>query len=340
MIVITDILKTPFDEGAKVATFNLLRQLKQQYECIIFSINGSGTFDFVDFYFKTNRLLFDLTFYRKLIEYSHDKLLYIPEASITVASIVRGRILQILTGGKVTILSLQPRKYNSLEKLIIRMIQPDCVLTQSLITSEYLKSIGLQSKVLPLGVNHTKYNAVDKETKRILRNKYTIGYDKTVLLHIGHLCRSRNLDWLLEIKLRLPETEVIIVGSNYNVQDQELYKTLVDRGIVVIREYLPNIEIVYNIADYYVFPVVSNTGAIETPLSVLEAMSCNLPIITTRFGSLPDVFAEDECFYFVNLCDEVIEILKNGKGKKCNNRSKIKPLTWSEVTRKLVEIIG
>ena len=100
-----------------------------------------------------------------------------------------------------------------------------------------------------------------------------------------------------------------------------------------------NIEELYNIADYYLFPVIRNDAAIETPLSVLEAMACNIPIITTAFGSLPDQFSEDDNFYFVNSIDEAIGILKNSRIRECKNRDKVKQFTWDEVVRKLVEMV-
>jgi len=337
MIIITDTLRIPIDEGAKVATFNLLRQLRQQIECIIFSVNGFGTFGFVDFYLKTNKLLFDLTFYRNLKEHKHEKILYIPEASITPASIVRARLLKIFTGKKVTILSLQPRKYNSLLKFIIKAIQPECIITQTNITAKYLKDVGINSKVLSLGVDDTKYKELDNREKKFLRDKYNIDHDKTVLLHVGHICSSRNLDWLLQVKSQMTETEVVIVSSTYNQNEKELYEKLVKNGIKIIREYVANIEEIYNLANYYIFPVFQNDGAIETPLSVLEAMACNLPVITTRFGSLPDFFKENGCFHYVQSSDEIVEILKKPKKEVCDNREKIMPYTWNRVARNLID---
>ena len=56
-------------------------------------------------------------------------------------------------------------------------------------------------------------------------------------------------------------------------------------------------------SDLYVFPVVNNTEAIDMPLSVLEAMSCSLPVISTRFGGLVDYFEEDTGFRYFNTTD-------------------------------------
>ena len=332
MIIITDILRTPFDEGAKVAIFYLMRSLKQQFECNIFSVNGLGIFDFVDFYLKTNKLLFDLTFYRELKDYNYDKLLYIPEASITLASFFRARFLQIFTGKKVTIFSLQPRKYNLLVKIMIKFIRPECIITQTDVTAKYLENLGINCKVVPLGVDDTKYNEFDTTKKMILREKYSIEPDKTILLHVGHIKSSRNLDWFIQIKEKFPETEIIIIGSSYNLLDDQLCKKLDDTGIIIKKNYISEIEEFYNLADYYIFPVIQKDGAIETPLSVLEAMACNIPVITTRFGSLPDHFKEDVCFRFVDSCEEIYKILLKKNECRCNNREKVKPFSWNEIS--------
>ncbi len=63
-------------------------------------------------------------------------------------------------------------------------------------------------------------------------------------------------------------------------------------GVLLITHYLPEIVELYQAADAYVFPVPPNPAdpsAIDLPLSVLEAAACNLPILATRFGALPDL---------------------------------------------------
>ena len=340
MIVITDILKEPLDEGAKVATSNLVKCLKKEHGSIIFSVNGDEEVDIVDYNYYLNKLFFNFEFYNKIRECLDKIILYIPEASATPTSIIRAKLLKLFTGKDVTLLSLQPRSYKSIVKTFIRVIQPNHIITQSIITKRYLESLDIRCKKLSLGVDDSKYTEASEETRKILRKKYSINIDKKVVLHVGHIKKSRNLEWLLRIKLELPEAEIIIVGSTYSADDEKVYKKLVKNGIIVFREYLENIEEIYNIADYYVFPVVQNDGAIETPLSVFEAMACNLPVITTRFGSLPDLFSEDQYFHFVSSSDEIIEILKSGKAHACNNRQKIQPFTWNQTANQLINILN
>ena len=67
-------------------------------------------------------------------------------------------------------------------------------------------------------------------------------------------------------------------------------------GVRVLRENLPAIHELYQLADVYLFPVQRADAAMEIPLSVLEAMAVNLPIITTPFGRLTELFEGGRLF--------------------------------------------
>jgi glycosyltransferase involved in cell wall biosynthesis len=202
-----------------------------------------------------------------------------------------------------------------------------------------LESLGVKTHTLPLGVDNKRYCPCGNHEQSDLRAKYSLPASGTVLLHVGHIKRSRNIEWLIEVKRQLPDMSILVVGSTTTIQDKELRVLMENEGIIIIREYMPKIEELYQLADCYVFPVLKYNAAIETPLSVLEAMATNLPILTTRFGSLPDTFHEDECFKFISGPNDIVESLKNGFPAHCNNRQKIKPFTWEEIADRLHNVI-
>lgn len=329
----------PIDEGAKVTTYNLLSQLCLANHTDIISINGNVSFTNKMINFNLNKMMFNLAFFQHLKKNRSQKILYIPEASITFFSFIRAKLLNLFTSKEVFILALQPRKYSFIKKTIIKFIQPKQILIQSKRSSEYLTKLGINNTKIPLGVDNYKYYEFDYTQKTTLREKHQIESKKKVLLHVGHIQKSRNLDWLIHVKEDLPEIEIIIVGSTYNQDDENIHTALLDNGIRVIREYIPNMEEIYNLADYYVFPVLKYNAGIGTPLSVLEAMSTNLPVLTTRFGSLPDTFQPDEHFKFINSPEDIVVALKEGFAGNCNNREKIQPFTWDAIADKLHEMI-
>lgn len=339
MIVITDILRSPIDEGAKVATCQLLKRLKQNHDAVVLSVNGDKNFPDIDYHFNTNKLLLTAALYQCVKRQSSPNILYIPEASITPNSFLRAKLLQWFTGKEVHILSLQPRHYGRITKKLLPFLKPHSIITQSKTTARYLKKFSFKTSVLPLGVDETKFSPYEQSKKEELRLKHNIPVASTVILHVGHVRSSRNLGVFLDVKKQLPNVFPIIIGSTYSPLDDQINTDLTAAGIRVIREYIPKLEDFYNLADYYIFPVLKNDGAIETPLSVLEAMACNLPIISTRFGSLPDVFQEDSCFHFFDSAQDIVDVIKHGKPAHCPNREKIKPFTWDAITEQLVAAI-
>ena len=105
-------------------------------------------------------------------------------------------------------------------------------------------------------------------------------------------------------------------------------------------KHFPNIEEIYNLADCYVFPVAHRGFCIETPLSVLEAMSCDIPTITTRFGALPRLFKDTRDVFFAANDDEIaqaIETVKKG-GARMRPREAVLHYSWKQVTDRLLHI--
>lgn len=339
MIIVTDILKFPIDEGAKVASLNLIQSYKKKYPCEIITINSNGKLPFDYDNFRLNKLLFNKTFYNNIRFSQHNKILYIPSQSITPATFVRAKLLRFYTGKEVNILSLQPVKYSLLTKITVSAIRPASIITQSSTLAKQLEAMGIKTSNLPLGVNDKKFCECDHDKKNGLRKKYSFDLDNKILLHVGHIKRSRNIEWLIDVKKRLPDMTILVVGSTTTFQDNEFRALMEKAGLIVMREYIANISEVYQLADYYVFPVQKYDAAIETPLSVLEAMATNLPILTTRFGSLPDTFAEDERFRFVDNPADIVAMLKNGFPDHCDNREKTRPYTWDTIADRLHEMV-
>ena len=70
-------------------------------------------------------------------------------------------------------------------------------------------------------------------------------------------------------------------------------------------------------------------------------MACNLPVVTTRFGSLPDMFqAGDGLFFYENpndlpgLIDDAIHFLDS------HTRDKVSPYTWNKMANRILEGLG
>lgn len=221
---------------------------------------------------------------------------------------------------------------------LLKLFKPDLILVQSGESERLFRSIGYQTEFLPNGVDTDKFKPVDLKTKEKLRDKYGIPHDKFVILHLASLKKERNLDLLKKIQ-KQDENFVLIIGRKNEKIDKQVVKKLKDMGCTVWTKHFSNIEEIYNLADCYVFPTINKKACIEIPLSILEAMSCNLPVITTKFGALPRIFREGDGFTFIEREEDfhrTIEAIKNGI--KSKTREKVLPYSWENIAKRLVEI--
>lgn len=221
---------------------------------------------------------------------------------------------------------------------ILKFLKVDLVLVQTKETENFFKSLGFPTKFLFNSVDTDKFRPMDDSQKQKLRIKYQIPLDKVVLLHVASLTRQRNLEMLMEIQDE--KNQVLIIGRENEKIDLNVFQKLNKKGCKVWLKHFQNIEEVYNLSDCYVFPSKEKNACIETPLSVLEAMSCNLPVITTKFGSIPILFQEEKGLFFIEEPRDIYEILENINDVKVNNREKILPFAVNNYLKDLLTLYG
>lgn len=338
-IVISELFIPPYDEGMKVTAFSLLKAINKQTECI-----GIGPLSECNIHENINRvylskLLFSFGLYKIIKKKRPDLLIYVPQASATLNSFIRFKILQwISSGSKLAMIALQhcDREYNAIEKNIIRFLRPKRVFVLSGVMAKQFKTIGVLPSILPIGVDMEKFVPVSNDRKKVLRNKYNIPSDRYLLLHVGHIKETRNLRLLTNF-VSCVDIAVLIVGSTSTSQEAGLKESLRQSGIFIIDYFVPEIQEIYQLADCYIFPVIKKTAAIEFPLSVLEAMACNLPVITTPFGGLPEHFSPSVDFMYFNTSEELMQKFNEIKQVHPETRKKVEKFSWDHVAKILLQ---
>jgi glycosyltransferase involved in cell wall biosynthesis len=276
-----------------------------------------------------------IKFWSTLFGTKPDIIHYIPGP--TLKGLVFVKLIQLLTRSKSVISATQPTiPKNQLFKLISTMLKPDIVLVQSEKSEALFKDIKYTTRFLPNGVNTDRFIPVMPNRKNELRKKYGFSEEDFIVLHIGPIKSGRNQRSLLH----LHDVKVLLIVSITNPTEQAAYDELSKTKAIIWKRYFPNIEEIYAICDVYIWPVFKELHGIEMPLSVLEAMSCNLPVICSRYGALSRLFHEGDGLIFIDRETEIEESILRIKNKKINinTRDKVKSLSWSNIANNISEV--
>ena len=279
MIIISDCFNEKIDEGALKIAVTLAGKIKEKDPSSILIAYGKrqGT---SDLHFDLNRFFLDPGFL-SILRKSNEKVLYIPFASNTLASMFRLLVLSIVSKYKVNVLFVLKHPMGKLPASLLKaggarvyVISDD--------SRMYYEGFGLKTVArLRLGVDTKAFHPVSIKEKTALRNKYGIRQDVKVILHVGHMSSGRNVEKLLDVR---SDHQVLLVISSATEEDRALRNKLEARGnIRIIDEYVPSIQELYQLSDIYLFPVTEMENCIDMPLSVLEAGACGIPVITTAY---------------------------------------------------------
>lgn len=325
LVVVSGGLEPPDDEGTKRFASTLTRYASSVGIPVI-EVSESDPI-------HVRKLFLSLRLIAAIRRSRAKAVIYVPAGSASVGSFLRAAVLRAGAGVRVVLIALWSNPRRSLGGIAARALGPNLVLTPSIGLLDYLRRLGLRASFVPMGVDVGRFHPVDGATKQHLRRIHGLPEDHQLVLHVGHLRVVRNLEWLVGVRKAVNATVLVVGGTSTGV-DPEVSKLLGAERIRLIDNYLPHIEEIYQLADVYAFPVTDERGAIGVPLSVLEAMACNLPVVTTRFGSLPQMFVEgDGLFYadnsrtFVGAVREVLNL----PASAVRTREKVLQYSWENV---------
>ncbi len=139
----------------------------------------------------------------------------------------------------------------------------------------------------------------DNEDKNKIRSDLGLPSNIQLILIVGHFSIEKSANHVLDALIKLQKEisnklGVVFIGST-NDHDFEVDKDLVDlmfskskevRGKVFFVESTSNIEKYYQAVDMYVLPSARE----GLPNALLEAMSCSLPVLSTRLTGITEWF--------------------------------------------------
>ena len=139
------------------------------------------------------------------------------------------------------------------------------------------------TKVVRLGVDTSTFVSTDKFAAK---QKLGIDPQKLVIGYVGRISKEKNVAVLLDAFQRVIHefnAVLLIVGSGI---DMKKFKNI---NNVILPGFQHDVIPYYQAMDIFVMPSLTET----TSLATLEAMSCGVPVITTRVGFLRDYVRKD-----------------------------------------------
>jgi glycosyltransferase involved in cell wall biosynthesis len=161
-----------------------------------------------------------------------------------------------------------------------------------------LSSLGVAPEkrvFLPNGVNTEHCQPVSEERKIKLRAELSLPLQVPVVVYVGRLVPEKRLDLLLKIwqKIRshTPNALLLLVGEG--PEEQRLRDLHIGGAQFTgqVQDALPYLQA----ADLFVLP--SSTEGLSN--SMLEAMSCGLPVLATTVGGAPDVIEHKQSGFLI-----------------------------------------
>jgi glycosyltransferase involved in cell wall biosynthesis len=339
IVVLAERLRLPLDEGFKNTTIALVHALRAGHDVTALTTLGDNIPAEGVRNIAANRLLLSTGLWQALQQARPEIVLYVPTASATPAAMLRTRVLQALVPrARVVMLALQPRTYSTLWRSVVRVVKPRLMLVQSTAMAETLSWLGCRVAKAHSGVDSNRFAPVSAGERQRLRQELGLPRHAFIVLHAGHINEGRNVQILADVQRA--GCQAVLLGSTSTGQDERLAQQLESTGVIVIRRFVDQVQEYYQAADCYIFPVFSDTEAIAAPLSVLEAMSCDLPVVTTSFGDLPLMFPPGGGLAFADSDSGILAALA---ATRCNpgasTRSRVLPYAWTAVAMDILETI-
>ncbi|MBL4636299.1 MAG: glycosyltransferase [Kofleriaceae bacterium] len=142
-------------------------------------------------------------------------------------------------------------------------------------------------RVIPNGIRVDKHNT-DSEARRKIRKELGIPEDAQVVLTVGRCDPNKNQAALVRIcdSLLSPDFHLVFAGSGESLSElQEVASACSLPDSVHILGSRQDIPSLMAAADVFALPSLSE----GLPLVLLEAMACQLPVVCSAVGGIPDV---------------------------------------------------
>ena len=178
------------------------------------------------------------------------------------------------------------------------------------------------------------YNGIDTsifyrcKTTEILkfRKKLNIGEKDFLVGCVGQISSLKGQDYLIKavplVLKKIPSTKFLLCGEVRRERDKGKIESLVEKlGVrknIIFLGWREDLPIVYSSLDVLAFPTLKEAFG----RAAVEAMACEVPVIATRVGGVPEIVEDGKTGILIppqthiQLADAIIKLLQDSKMRK------------------------
>ena len=190
--------------------------------------------------------------------------------------------------------------------------------------------------------------ATSNDVKRLIRKKLNISQGKKIFFASGNFIPRKQLDRLLEVFKAIKDRDdffLIIAGhgdETYTNWYLSLAEPLVRKGKAILHPYVTGEQLrdLYWASDLYVSVATDEGG----PVSVMKAMACGLPVLSTPVGETADRMKKHGVGKFVPIknyrkwIETIIEILVGNLPNPLALKVARDAYDWPNVAKRFVRV--
>jgi len=224
-------------------------------------------------------------------------------------------------------------------------------------TVKALQEKGIPTKKIVFisnGIDTEKYfkNHTRQELEKILGENID---NKKIILTSGRLAKRKGVAWFCQnVMPQLPENYIYVIagdGADKNNVEEAIKKNDLSTRIKMLGYVSDEVrDVLFNTCDVFVQPNIKVPGDMEGfGISVIEAASCQIPVIASDIEGLKDAIKDGQNGFLVESgnaeawVNKINELLSNDEARKSFGQKArqfvMDNYTWEKISRKYLEEI-